>query len=241
MDVFDCEFKLGDIDVKSGSFRGYGSVYSIRDLQDDVVMPGSFKRTLEARKSDPIPLLWSHNTSEPIGVSTAQEDAYGLAVAGELVLSVPRAAQLRDLMKVGAVRGLSIGYRVPPGGSKMRGEVRELHDIDLVELSLCVLPACPVAQVTSPPKAAAEMTPSEWERHFRGAGFSKAETERLVWSVKQGFKSDVVDDTGIDEALQYLRSRKKQAEAEAKAKAQAEYYAQLEYGSRRRFPLGGKL
>jgi hypothetical protein len=50
-----------------------------------------------------------------------------------------------------------------------------------------------------------------------------------------------VDDTGIDKALQYLRSRKKQAEAEAKAKAQAEYYAQLEYGSRRRFPLGGKL
>jgi HK97 family phage prohead protease len=209
MDVLNCEFKLASLDVKTGSFQAYGSVFSVLDLQDDVVMPGAFKRTLQARGDAPIPLLWSHDQREPVGISNAKEDSYGLAVDGSLVLSVPRAAELRDLMKVGAIRGMSIGYRVPPGGAQMKGDIRELVDIDLLELSLCVIPACPAATVTSPPKSVGDMKPADWERVFRGAGFSKSETEKLVWALRRGLKSDAVEDAGIAQALQYLRSRKK--------------------------------
>jgi HK97 family phage prohead protease len=205
---FDCEFKLASLDEKSGAFSAYGSVYRVVDLQQDVVMPGAFKHTLEARGDTPLPLLWSHLVSEPLGVAHAKEDSHGLQVAGELVLSVPRAAEVRDLMKAGAVRGMSIGYRTQPGWSKVKGEIRELHRVDLLELSLCVLPANESAVVTSPPKSAAAMTPEDWTRHFRGTGFSRSEADRLVWAVKQAFKNDVVDEDGAAEVLKFLRGRR---------------------------------
>ena len=176
------DYKAFSLEVKdledSGLFFGYASTYDV-DLQNDVVMPGAFSRTLK-QKPD-VPILWCHRMDSPIGVcQDAREDRRGLAVTGQLVLSVPLAAQARDLMKAGAVKGLSIGYSVPAGGWKDRHDgVRELHDVDLLEWSLVPLPANPHALVTQPPKSL-----RDWHDVFRGMGFSKRETDRLVHAVK---------------------------------------------------------
>jgi uncharacterized protein len=210
MDVLDFRFKLHDLDVKSGVFRGYASTFDL-DLQGDVVRPGAFARTLKERGGSPIPILWSHNTSEPIGAGTeAKEDSHGLAVTGELILSVSRAAEVRDLMRAGIVTGLSIGYSVPAGGAKQGKEVRELVDIDLYEFSACVFPACPSARVTAPPKALASMTPADWDSHFRAAGFSKRETERLVYAVRGTATVDPAEDAAVADLVKWFKQRKRQ-------------------------------
>ena len=208
MDVLDFQFKLDNLDVKSGVFKGYASTFDL-DRQGDIVRPGAFTRTLAERAGRPIPILWSHSTAEPIGAGTeAREDSRGLAVTGELVLSVARAVEVRDLMRAGVVTGLSIGYSVPSGGAKQGADgSRQLLDIDLWEYSACVFPANPTARVTAPPKAMASMTPAEWDSHFRGAGFSKRDTERLVYAVR-GLVTDPAEEAAAGELLAWFKQQR---------------------------------
>lgn len=198
MDVLDFQFKLADLDVARGVFKGYCSTFGNLDAGGDVVRPGAFARTLKERNGEPIPILWSHDMKQPIGAGTeAREDSHGLAVTGELVLSVARAAEVRDLMRAGIVKGLSIGYAIPPGGAREgKDGARELLDINLYEFSPCCVPMNPLARITQPPKSLAAMTPAEWSAHFRGAGFSKRDTERLVYAVR-GMPADPADEAAL--------------------------------------------
>jgi HK97 family phage prohead protease len=210
MDVLDFQFKIAELDVSRGVFKGYASTFGNLDLQGDVVRPGAFARTLKERGAEPIPILWSHDTHQPIGAGTeAREDSHGLAVTGELILSVARAAEVRDLMRAGIVKGLSIGYSVPAGGAKQAadGHTRELVDIDLMEFSPCVIPANPRARITAPPKSLAAMTPAEWSAHFREAGFSRRETDRLVYAVRG--LGDPAEDAAIADLTAWLQKQRK--------------------------------
>jgi HK97 family phage prohead protease len=212
MDVLGFEFKLHDLDVKSGVLRGLGAVFDNLDRQGDVIRPNAFKRTLAERNGEPIPMLWSHDTREPIGRWTeASETKEGLAVTGELLLSVSRASEVRDLMRAGIVKGLSIGYGVAPNGWKMSsdGETRELLDVDLFEISACVLAANPLARVTSPPKAAEAMKATDWEQFYRAAGFSKRDAERLTHAALQVMGIDPAEETAIANLTKWLKGRNK--------------------------------
>src|SRR5690606_2593106 len=61
----------------------------------------------------PIPLLWQHNSSQPVGmVETAEVTKDGISVRAWIKKGVT--AQIDDvvkLLKAGLVRGLSIGFR----------------------------------------------------------------------------------------------------------------------------------
>ena len=71
---FAIELKAdGDVE---GVFTGHASVFNKKDLQDEVVEPGAFKRTLN-RKKGKFPLLWQHDKTEPIGMVEAEEDGRG--------------------------------------------------------------------------------------------------------------------------------------------------------------------
>lgn len=202
MDVLGFQFKVDDLDLASGVFRGLGASFHNIDRQLDVCRPGCFKRTLEERNGDPLPMLWSHRTDEPIGRWTeAAEVKEGLAVTGELLLSVARAREVKDLLRSGIVKGLSIGYGVAPGGSRMDGEVRELVDVDLYEVSCCVFPANPRALVTAPPKST-----KEWDQFFRSAGFSRRDAEKLTHAASRAM-GDPAEEAEISELITWLKSR----------------------------------
>lgn len=118
-------------------FAGYAAVFDRPDRGGDVVRAGAFARSLTRGA---VPLLWQHDAARPIGrIEYLKEDRRGLRVIGRLVDA--RAARL---LKAGAVRGLSFGYRVRAA----RGEgPRELTDLELVEVSLVTLPMQPKARV----------------------------------------------------------------------------------------------
>ena len=123
-------------------FAGYAAVFGRPDRGGDVVRAGAFARTLKGRGS--VPLLWQHDAARPIGrIEYLREDRRGLRVIARL--SDGRAGrEAAALLKEGAVRGLSFGYRV----REAHGDApRELADLDLVEVSLVSLPMQPRARV----------------------------------------------------------------------------------------------
>jgi len=182
---FACELKAnGD----TGTFEGYGSVFNITDKGGDIVVPGAFAETLaEAKAAGRLPaMLWQHNQREPIGVYTEmEEDSVGLKVKGMLALKTARGAEAYELMKMGALSGLSIGYRVRDDSWDRVTGVRTIKKADLVELSLVTFPMNDASRVSAV-KAIEELESlSEIERHLRDAcGMSKSEATALVSRMK---------------------------------------------------------
>jgi HK97 family phage prohead protease len=110
-------------------------VFGNVDQGNDLIEPGAFTKTLQ--ENPEVPILWAHDPDQPIGVSaTMTQDGKGLRVEGQLAMEVQRARELHALMKMGAIKGLSIGYRTVKRSFK--GAVRHLEELKLGEFS----PSC---------------------------------------------------------------------------------------------------
>jgi HK97 family phage prohead protease len=182
---FQCELKAtGD----AGTFTGYGSVFNVTDKGGDIVAPGAFSETLaEQKKAGRLPaMLWQHNMREPIGVYTSmEEDSVGLKVQGQLALKTARGAEAYELVKMGAISGLSIGYRVRDDSWDRVTGVRTIKKADLVELSLVTMPMNDSARISSVKTIEEMESLAEIERYLRDAGsFSRSEATALVSRIK---------------------------------------------------------
>lgn len=137
--------------TEQGFFSGYASVFNHVDNQNDVVLPGAFKVTLEKweRQSKWPKLLWQHDQKEPIGRWLfMEEDVNGLYVEGQLLLDVQKAREAYKLMKAGALDGLSIGYRVIKATRDEKSPIRRIHQVDLLEVSVVTFAANQAAKIT---------------------------------------------------------------------------------------------
>jgi len=175
-------FKATDV-KDTGEFEGYASVFGNVDSYGDVVAAGAFKESIaQWRKSgDPLPVLWQHRSSEPIGGSDfLEEDDHGLKTRGFLLVDeIPQAKSAHTLMKRRVVKGLSIGYYTRDSSYDEKTGVRTLKALDLVEYSVVTFPANELAQVDSV-KARQDLfaggaLPSlkDFEAFLREAGASK--------------------------------------------------------------------
>lgn len=127
-----------------GRFTGYAAVFGNVDKGNDVIEPGAFTKTLQ--ENPDVPILWAHDVDEPIGVSTYMvEDGKGLKVEGQLAMDVQRAREVHSLMKIGAIKGLSIGYNTMR--RYFKGQVRHLQELALGEFSPVVFPMNTLAGV----------------------------------------------------------------------------------------------
>ncbi|MEM7505513.1 MAG: HK97 family phage prohead protease [Pseudomonadota bacterium] len=132
-----------------GRVHGYASIFGEPDQSGDVVMPGAFQRSLSAlagagRK---VKFLWQHDPACPIGVwLDVREDQKGLLVTGEILAQVSHGTDALALMAAGAIDGLSIGYRTVKAEANPATGGRNLHEIDLWEVSLVTFPMLPAAR-----------------------------------------------------------------------------------------------
>jgi len=129
-----------------GVFTGMASVFGNVDLGGDVVEPGAFTRTLQ-HKGGEVPILFSHDTRQPIGLGKVRETKAGLEITGELVLQSSKAMEAYHLMKKGVLKGLSIGY--DSIRDTVTNGIRHLHEVKLFEVSLVVFPMNEMAMVSS--------------------------------------------------------------------------------------------
>jgi HK97 family phage prohead protease len=129
------------------------------DLGGDKIVPGAFEHTLSEweKRGDPIPVIWSHQWDEPeahIGVvlEAAEREVdgkRGLWTLQQWDLEKAKARQVFDLAKERRVTQASFAYWVrkhllaePEEGEKTPrwdGKVRELHDLDLLEVGPTLL------------------------------------------------------------------------------------------------------
>jgi uncharacterized protein len=166
-----------------GTFEGYGSVFNVIDSYRDIVLPGAFSESIsEHRSKQSMPaLLWQHDHKDPIGVwSEMDEDDHGLKLSGRLAMGTQKGRETYELLKMGAVRGLSIGFTVPKGGEEYNEEhsVWHLKQINLWETSIVTFPANEAAQVTAVKSAIED--PRDFERFLRDVGLTQTQAKRLM-------------------------------------------------------------
>ncbi len=202
------EFKFADADANArGEFVGYASTFGNVDLGGDIVERGAFANTLQQRKAGDVAMLWGHDVRQvPIGRwLDMREDDRGLQVRGQLTLDIPRAREVHAALKEGTVKGLSIGYRIPPGGAEpdKGGRVRRIKAVDLFEVSVVTFPMNTRAQVAR--VKGADMTIREFEAFLRDAGgFSAAAAKAIAAS---GYKAAQPRDEGAASELAGLLRR----------------------------------
>lgn len=143
---------LGD-----GQFTALVSVFGNMDSQGDILMPGCFTASLAAWKAsgDPIPVIWSHEWSDPMAhigeVLEAEETAAGLQVTAQLDMTNPTAVQVFKLLKDHRVREFSIGgdesdFTIV---DTPNGTACQVGTFDLFELGPCLKGANPATQLIS--------------------------------------------------------------------------------------------
>jgi phage head maturation protease len=69
-------------------------------------------------------------------------------VEGRLAIRTQKGAEAHELLKLGALTGLSIGYRVVSSKIDAKRKARVLTDVDLFEISLVTFPANEAARVS---------------------------------------------------------------------------------------------
>ena len=178
------EYQAGEMDVafevktseskseeEMGVFTGYGSIFGNKDLGNDIVVEGAFAKSIGSKGAKAVKMLYQHKSDEPIGVfDEIVEDSRGLKVKGRLAMGTQKGREVYELMKMGALTGLSIGYRVDPKDVDYdkNGKRRYLKSVDLMEISAVTFPMNPKAGVVA--VKGSERTVREWEELLRDAG-----------------------------------------------------------------------
>ena len=160
-------------DIKTeqeGVFSGYASTFGNVDNGNDIVAKGAFTKSLAERPASKVKLLSQHKTDEPIGIFTEVfEDSKGLFVRGKLALGTQKGRETYELMKLGAIDGMSIGFRANPEKQiyNESKRTRTLKEVQLLEISLVTFPMNERAMVQS---VKGEKSIREWETILRDAG-----------------------------------------------------------------------
>jgi uncharacterized protein len=167
-------------------FEGHGSIFGNVDLGGDIVVKGAFNRSLKQHKqSGGLPsMFWMHDPTRVAGKwLDMSEDDNGLRVKGVLA-DTPLGNEIHTLLKMDAVRGLSIGYRTLDQDFDKAGN-RLIKEAELWEVSVVSLPMNPLAQVAhvkSRLSAYGEYVPTakEFERVLRDVGCSRSVAKTIL-------------------------------------------------------------
>ena len=189
-----------DEDENKGMFSGYGSIFNNKDLGNDVMMEGAFAKSIASKGAKGVKLLYQHKADEPIGVfDEIIEDRKGLKVKGRLAMGTQKGKEVYELMKMGAIDGLSIGYRVSPKGATYdeKGKKRMLREVDLMEISAVTFPMNPRARIQAVKGESKSVR--EWESFFRDeGGLSRSESKVAANAVHKALDQREVDNEQTD-------------------------------------------
>ena len=209
------EIKQDDIE-ETGIFKGYGSIFGNKDSHSDVVMPGAFTKTLlkGGRNGTGVAMLYQHDSRRPIGVwNMLAEDKKGLKVEGQLAMKTQDGQETYELMKMGALKGLSIGYDSKIYEWDEKKKIRYLKEVDLWEISPVTFGANLRATVTSVKELKEILQNAKTERELEKALresdiFSKTDAQHVISLIKAALRDSKAiekDDSGLSAILDDLK------------------------------------
>lgn len=212
--TLECEAELKayeDDEMEKGEFTGYASIFGNVDLGNDIVERGAFTKSLRRKGYRKVKMLYQHDTKQPIGVfDMIKEDDNGLYVKGRLAMQTQKGKEVFELMKMGAIDGLSVGYRVDQKGYHYddKKKKRRLKEVDLMEISAVTFPMNPKAMIQG---VKSDSSIREWETHMREVcGLSRSEAKMTAKAVVNVLNQRDVDDeqavvTAINNLTQLLK------------------------------------
>lgn len=178
---------------QKGTFSGHGAVfedphptssYLLGSEWKDVIRAGAFTRSLaEHKKRGTLPLmLYMHERGYVIGAwQSVEEDKDGLKVSGQVSpdARAPSNVSIYELLKMGGINGLSIGFRPTKVELDQEKKTRSILDVELAEISVVDIPGGPKARVTD--VKAERFNPRFVENFVReGLGFSDSEAKAFI-------------------------------------------------------------
>ncbi len=216
-----CETKRMDVSLESvrldGRFSGYASLFNEVDQGRDAVAKGAFKLSLKNRKTSDVRMLFQHDPDQPIGVwKRIEEDDKGLYVEGQITRGVKRSDEVLELMRAGAIDGLSIGFKTKRARMNPTTKTRWILAADLWEISVVTFPLLEGARIETVKSGQGNALPTkrEFERWLtRDAGLSRRDARAFIASGFHalGCKQDAATQdtlvTKIHKATQTLNSR----------------------------------
>jgi uncharacterized protein len=131
---------ITDVDQKTGTVKGYASIFGNKDSDGDIVMPGAFKKSLNESKRQLH--LYQHDPYRPLssvrgGSLKLEEDPKGLNYES----TITPTSWGQDVLKLIQDKVLnenSIGYQVVRSQfskAESKDRARELHEVRLHEIS----------------------------------------------------------------------------------------------------------
>lgn len=178
------ETKFLPVELKAGKasddgryreIEGYGAVFGNVDSYNEIIEPGAFANSIAAKEPK---MAWQHDLRELVGRwDDYREDANGLMMRGRIATRTERGADAVELLELGALKGLSIGFNTVKSEMDHDKGIRRLLEIDLWEVSLVSVPANPLANVTG---FKSIETTREFEAALRKMGFSRSDAKQIA-------------------------------------------------------------
>lgn len=194
-------FKADATGEDGKSIAGYGSIFGNLDRGGDIVAPGAFAESLASGRK--VKMLWNHWSDEVLGVwDTLVEDEKGLRVEGRIA-STAKGNDIAELLKIGALDSLSIGYRTLE--EEFKNGARIIKKAELWEVSVVIFPMNELATIDA--VKAADMSKREVEMKLRDAGFSRAVAMKLIAGGYDALKDCSDYDSGKSDLLALLNRR----------------------------------
>ena len=193
---------------ETGEFEGYASVFNNTDLGNDVIKNGAFLKSVRKKGARNVKLLYQHKSDMPIGVfDSIKEDSHGLYVKGRLALKTVAGRDAYELLKMGALNGLSIGFRANPDmvSYDKRSRKRIIKEVELMEISLVTFPMNPKATIQS--VKGEDISIREWENGLRDAfQLSRSEAKVAAKAVNQAFSDQREVESGNAELVDAIKT-----------------------------------
>lgn len=119
--------------------KAYGLAFGNIDSWGDIIPPGACDKFLASEDADRMALCWQHDRSTPIGIITDKGvDDYGMWIEAD-ILKTTAGNDAALLIKSGAVKEFSIGYRPTKYHYEKREgyeyDIRILEEIEVLEVS----------------------------------------------------------------------------------------------------------
>jgi len=159
---------------EDGAFEGYGAVFENVDRGGDIIKKGAFRESLsqhKKQKTKPLFLL-NHDSDQVAGViDEIKEDNRGLFVTGRFNLEKQAARETYSDIRMGASKGMSIGYIARKVTRDEQTGVRTISALDLWEVSSVAFPMNERAEFLGVKSIANQIsTVREFESFLRDVG-----------------------------------------------------------------------
>lgn len=171
-----------------GEIEGYVLTYGNVDQGNDICLKGCATSSLRKRPANKVKMLLGHDSSIIIGKWTDFiDDDNGLLGKGRLFLNIQKGRETYELLKEGAIDGLSIGYRTLTDRYDPDRKARLLEEIDIREVSVVPFPMNEEATITMVKSASDIKTKRQFEDFLRDHGFSAGAAKGIA---SKGFREE---------------------------------------------------